>query len=78
MTIEIIRPELQALIRQRLQAGGFATPEDVIFEALQEFHPKSVSSAGKRTLADIFAKIRGAAEDLDLTRDPSPGRDIAL
>jgi hypothetical protein len=78
MTIEITRPEVQALIHQRLEAGGFATPEDVIFEALQEFHPKRAHSAGKRTLADTFSKIRGAAEDLDLTRDPAPGRDIAL
>ena len=78
MTIEITRPEVQALIHQRLEAGGFATPEDVIFEALQEFHPKRVNSSGRRTLADMFAKIRGAAEDLDLTRDPSPGRDIVL
>lgn len=70
MTIQITRPEAEALIDQRLRAGGFATPEDVIFRALQEFQPKPAPAPGKRTFADVCAKMRGIAEDLDLSRDP--------
>ena len=35
MTIEIDRPEIEALIRQRLHSGAFETVEDVLFDALE-------------------------------------------
>jgi antitoxin ParD1/3/4 len=35
MTIEINRPELEALIQQRLHSGAFESVEDVLFDALE-------------------------------------------
>ena len=35
MTIEIKRPEIEALIQQRLPSGGFESVEDVLFDALE-------------------------------------------
>jgi antitoxin ParD1/3/4 len=35
MTIEIKRPEIEALIQQRLHSGGFESVEDVLFDALE-------------------------------------------
>ncbi|MGA8540329.1 MAG: hypothetical protein WB566_12575 [Terriglobales bacterium] len=35
MTIEINRPEIEALIRQRLHSGPFESVEDVLFDALE-------------------------------------------
>jgi hypothetical protein len=35
MTIQITKPEVEALIQQRLQSGGFKDAEDVILQALQ-------------------------------------------
>jgi antitoxin ParD1/3/4 len=35
MTIEINRPEIEALIRQRLHSGAFESVEDVLFDALE-------------------------------------------
>jgi len=35
MTIEINRPEIEALIQQRLHSGAFASVEDVLFDALE-------------------------------------------
>jgi hypothetical protein len=35
MTIQITKPEVEALIKQRLQSGGFKDAEDVIMQALQ-------------------------------------------
>ena len=78
MNIEITRPEVEALIHQRLRASGFDSTEEVIFRALQEFQPKKTNTTGKRTFADVCGKMRGLAEELDLTRDPSPGRDVVL
>jgi len=82
MNILITRPEVEALLQQRLRATGCESTEEVIFRALLEFQPQESPQAtprtpGKRTSADACAKIRGLAEELDLTRDPSPGRDVA-
>jgi antitoxin ParD1/3/4 len=35
MTIEINRPEIEALIQQRLHSGAFRSVEDVLFDALE-------------------------------------------
>jgi hypothetical protein len=35
MTIEITRPEIEELIRQRLHSGAFDSVEDVLFDALE-------------------------------------------
>ena len=35
MTIEINRPEIEALIQQRLHSGAFESVEDVLFDALE-------------------------------------------
>lgn len=35
MTIQINRPEIEALIQQRLHSGAFQSVEDVLFDALE-------------------------------------------
>ena len=35
MTIQINRPEIEALIQQRLHSGAFDSVEDVLFDALE-------------------------------------------
>jgi hypothetical protein len=35
MTIQINRPEIEALIQQRLHGGAFESVEDVLFDALE-------------------------------------------
>jgi len=35
MTIQITRPEIEALIQQRLNSGAFKSVEDVLFDALE-------------------------------------------
>jgi hypothetical protein len=34
------------------------------------------SASPKRTFAEICAKVRGFADNLDFSRDSSPGRDV--
>ena len=41
MTIQITKPEVEALINQRLQSGVFKDAEDVILKALQSSPPTS-------------------------------------
>jgi Arc/MetJ-type ribon-helix-helix transcriptional regulator len=51
MTIQITKPELEALINQRLQSGGFKDAEDVIMRALQSSETGTRSSDEKREAA---------------------------
>lgn len=46
MTIQITKPEVEALLRQRLQSGEFKDAEDVILQALraQEATPEGVTA----------------------------------
>lgn len=84
MTIQITRPEVEALINVRLQSGMFKDAEDVIMQALQS-SPSPSQTAGdpgnghpKGTLQDVFQAVRGLADDLEFKRNPSTGRPIDL
>jgi len=82
MTIEIHSPEAEAIIRRRMSAGGFQTTEDVIIDALKSSvaveKPVAASAAQEpvreKSLVEICDPIRGPADDIDLSGNPSPSR----
>ena len=78
MTIEITRPELEALINQRLQSGKFEDAEDVILQALRSAPDLSPQpdAPPEKDIVELFAPLRGL--NLDFTRNPSTGRTINL
>ena len=84
MTIQITKPEVEALINQRLQSGGFKDAEDVILQALQSFPPKTTTpqppdaAYRDRSLREVFETVRGLADDIDFSRNPSTGRPVDL
>jgi len=53
MIIEITSPDLEALIRQRMQAGSFMSLEDLLREVL-----RSSAAPETRTGADLIAAMR--------------------
>jgi hypothetical protein len=60
MTIEIHRPELEALIRGRMNNGGFHDVEDVIMQALRSAPaPEPPHRRTGQELVDVCAKVRG-------------------
>ncbi len=83
MTIEIHRPELEALIMQRMRSGGFHNIEDALMQALEtspvpETRP---ATAKKRTGADLIAAIqRSPYRELEIEpeRYRMPVRDVTL
>ena len=76
MTIEITNPEVEALIQQRMQAGSFKSPEDLIRAALSSVAPDS------RTGAELIAAMQACPyPEVDITPShvPSPlVRDVAF
>jgi hypothetical protein len=84
MSIEIQKPELEALILERMRAGAFTSVEDVLLEALKSspLPTKGVSSASNDarplTGADIVAAFQASPyKDIDLepARAPMPVRE---
>jgi hypothetical protein len=87
MTIEIHRPELEALIIQRMKRGGFHNVEDVLMQALEAPPlPAKASSQEKpdnRTGADLIAALQASPyRELDIEpprhREPLQVRDVVL
>lgn len=48
MTIQITRPEVEALINRRLETGSFRDAEDVILQALKSSETEAQGSDEKR------------------------------
>jgi Arc/MetJ-type ribon-helix-helix transcriptional regulator len=86
MTIEITSPDVEALIRERMEAGSFKNPEDLIREVLKSSSDEktlaSVSAtedrraAGRKSLVEVFAPVRGM--NLEFSRDQSASRRVDL
>ena len=82
MTIEIHKPELEALIRERMKSGAFQDIEDVLIQALKAAPPVAEEdSAQHKTGADLVAAMQASPYreiDLEPGRDRMPVRDIAF
>ena len=83
MTIEIHRPELEALIMQRMKMGGFNNVEDALQQAL-ETSPVVVTDAAtatKRTGADLIAAMQSSPYreiEIEPARYRMPVRDVTF
>ena len=65
MTIQITRPEVEALINQRLKSGTFKDAEDVILQALKAVESEAHDS-GERRVAIERLKTFGRKHGLSL------------
>ena len=74
MTIQITKPEVEALIQQRLRTGGFKDAEDVVLQALQSSPPTAAptrqpNAPPAKDIVEFFAPLRGLNLDFGgLTR----------
>jgi hypothetical protein len=73
MTIEIQEPELEALIRRRMDSGHFSTVEDVLLQALKAApEPQAGDPQGtKRSLGEFLrdSPLWGSGLEIDRTND---------
>ena len=86
MTIEIHRPEQEALILQRMKRGGFHNVEDALMQALQTspvVDEHEEESGDQRTGADLIKALQSSPyRELDI--EPSrfrlsmPARDVTF
>jgi hypothetical protein len=82
MTIEIHRPELEALIMQRMKAGGFQNVEDALMQALETApDAEPVTPARARTGADLIAAMQSSPYreiEIEPKRYRLPVRDVTF
>ena len=84
MTIEIHRPELEALIMQRMKSGGFHNVEDVLMQALKSSPPTEDQTGNlgeNRTGADLIAAIQASPYremEIEPARYRLPVRDLTF
>jgi len=74
LTLEI--PDEAALRFQKQAEAHGLTVDRWLLELAEQNAP--VAPTPERSFAEACASIRGLADDLDVTRDPSPGRDVFL
>jgi hypothetical protein len=80
MTIEIHKPELEALIRERMKAGGFNNVEDVLMQALETL-AVTAPAAKNRTGADLIAAMQASPYreiEIEPARHRMPVRDVTF
>ncbi len=85
MTIEITRPETEALIHQCLQSGRFHDFDELLIEALAALREKAPAERrtpeGRKSLAELFKEspFKGLNIEFDESEyDKDFGRDIEL
>jgi hypothetical protein len=76
LTIEI--PDDRAARYRKVAQRRGLTVDRWMLEVAEESARSDSEVSPKPTLAEVFAKVRGLADDVDFSRDPSPGRDIVL
>ena len=82
MNIEIQKPELEALILERMKSGGFQSVEDVLIQALKSAPPAPESpEKATRTGADLVAAMQASPYreiDLEPARTRLPIRGVTF
>jgi hypothetical protein len=75
VTIEISRPEVEALILQRMKSGAFTSAEDAILHALRSSNPAAPTGA-----VLIAAMQASPHKDIELepSRGTAPVREISV
>jgi hypothetical protein len=83
MTIQITKPEAEALINLRLRSGRYKDAEDVVWQALQSL-PRDAeaippgSAQPAKDMVELFAPMRGLNIVFEVDRSKDTGRDINL
>lgn len=73
------RPDQEIKIQHAIEAGLIESAEDLIDVGLERLHERTASTAHPpKSLDDVFASVRGLADDVDFSRSPSTARRVDL
>ena len=81
MNIEL-KPEQEKVIVQAIQEGVIHDPEEALNISVQilrdRLSKRGTPQKQNRTLREVFDVVRGLADDVDFSRNPSTGRPVDL
>ena len=69
MMIEILQPELEALIQRRMESGHFATVEDVLLQALRTSPEPELQPTAKMSLGQFLRESSFWGSGLEIEKD---------
>lgn len=78
MVIEIHKPELESLIRDRMSTGQFADEEDVLLQAMRKSTKSAPHSVPKISFAQLLLDSPLPGSGLDLKRQSDYPRVLEL
>lgn len=83
MNLEIRNPELVQRVTARIQTGNFHDADELIEKALDALDEKAPTSAEvaalrRKNFVELCDPVRGLAEDIDFSRNPSTARPLDL
>lgn len=83
MNLEIHQPELERRVRRQIQSGQFQDVDELLTSALDALEGKAMPSPEllalrKKNFLELCDPVRGLAEDIDFSRNPSTARPLDL
>jgi hypothetical protein len=83
MQIEIQKPEVAQRAQSYIESGRFHDTDELLtkaFDALDEKAPEPIDLATlrRKNFVELCDPVRGLAEDLDFSRNPSKARPLDL
>ena len=78
MTIEIKKPELEALIHQQLKSGSFVDIDELLTKALYALSEITPVAKPRKRLVEVLSSPPFAGSELDVQRQKDYPRPIEL
>jgi Arc/MetJ-type ribon-helix-helix transcriptional regulator len=84
MHIEIHQPELEQRVRRQVQSGRYHDVDELLTKALDALDEKvappspEVDALRRKTFVELCDPVRGLAEDIEFSRNPSTARPLDL
>lgn len=84
MHIEIHQPELEQRVLRQIQSGHYHDVDELLTKALDALDEKSapippeVAALRRKNFVELCDPVRGLAEDIDFSRNPSTARPLDL
>jgi Arc/MetJ-type ribon-helix-helix transcriptional regulator len=83
MNIEIHTPELEQRVRAHIRSGRFHDTDELLTKAFDALEEKTsivpdIEALRRKNFMELCDPVRGLAEDVDFSRNPSTARPLDL
>lgn len=83
MNLEILEPQLVQRVRAQMESGKFRNVDEFVGQALDALEekdaikaPSELAALRRKNFIELCDPVRGLAEDIDFSRNPSIARPL--